>query len=156
MLRTMAQESLDVYALDLLQTGWDMDVTQLAQTNMTSSARLIQSDRVSLVPMVLNANFNLTVLAKPGYINFGLPALDSTPIWVGDHAVTADELVLFPSGEQGTSVSRAGCSAMAIHLQQSQLEEILKVVFHRTLGDMLSHTGANPLLARDQVALFRS
>ena len=153
MLRTMAQESLDFYALDALQVGWEIDVTQLAQTTGTSSARLIQSDRVSLVAMRLNASFDQAVVAKPGYVNFGVPAPDSTPIWVGEHVVTADKLVLFPSGEQATSVSRDGFHATAIHLQQSQLEDLLQVVFHRTLGDLLAHTGANQLLASDRESL---
>lgn len=155
MLRTISQESPDFYALDALQAGWKFDVTQMTPSPKPSSARLIQSDRVSLVPMALNAGFNQTIVAKPGYINFGLPAVGSTPIWVGDQAITADTLVLFPTGEQGTSVSSAGFKATAIHLQQSQLDELLQVVFHRTMDDLLARTGANKLLASDQGALRR-
>lgn len=149
----MAQESFDFYDLEALQIGWEFDVTQLAQATRPSSARMIQSDRVGLVPMALNASLDQTITAKPGYMNFGLPAVDSTPIWVGDQAVTADKLVLFPSAEQGTSASISGFNATAIHLKQSQLEDLLQAVFHRTLGDLLAHTGANRLFNSDQGAL---
>jgi AraC family ethanolamine operon transcriptional activator len=150
MLRTMAQESFDFYSLSALQIGWEFDATQLAHANEPSSARVIEGDRVSLVPMALNANFSQTLVSKPGYLNFGLPAVNSSPIWVGKQVVNADNLILFPNGEEGTSESVAGFNAIAIHLQQSHLEDLLQVVFHRTIDDLLAHTGANRLLACDQ------
>jgi hypothetical protein len=53
MLQTMAQESFGFYSLDALQVGWEFDITQLSQARGPSSARVIQGDRVSLVPMAL-------------------------------------------------------------------------------------------------------
>jgi len=153
MLRTHTQESLDFYALSALQIGWEFDVTQLARADQASSATLIQSERVSLVPMALNASFDQTVVAKPGYVNFGLAAVNSAPAWVGRQPVTADKLVLFPDGELVTSASRAGFNVTAIHLQQAQLEDLSQSLFHRTLGDLFARTGANQLRARDQVNL---
>jgi AraC-like DNA-binding protein len=153
MLRTETQESLDFYALSALQIGWEFDVTQLTRADQASSATLIQSKWVSLVPMKLNASFDQTLVARPGYVNFGIPAVSSTPIWVGGQPVAADKLVLFPTAEQGSSASTTGFSATAIHLQQSQLERLLQVLFHRTLDDLLAHTGATPMHGRDQAVL---
>jgi AraC-like DNA-binding protein len=146
----MAQESFDFYSLDALQVGWEFDTTQLSQARGRSSARMIQGERVCLVPMSLNASFSQTLVTKPGYLNFGLPAVNSSPLWVGKQAVDKNNLMLFPSTEQGTSASIADFTATAIHLQQSHLEDILQIVFHRTMGDLLAHTGVNRPLPRDQ------
>ena len=153
MLLTQTQESLDFYALSALQIGWEFNVTQLARATQASSTTLIQSRWVSLVPMRLNASFDQMLVGRPGYVNFGVPAANSTPIWVGGEPVPTGKLVLFPTAEQGSSASRPGFSATAIHLRQSQLEKLLQVLFHRTLGDLLAHTGATQMRARDQFVL---
>ena len=152
--RVITKDTFDFGDIAVLEAGWDLSISQLESAAQASSFRLIEANRVSLSSMFYRVSVVQRASAKSGYVNFGLPATNSTPIWVGDQPITPEKLVLFPDESmQATSISRAGFSATAIHLEREHVEGVLDLVFHRTLAEMYRYTGANHLQPDDQAVL---
>lgn len=124
-----------------MQYGWDFNVSQLGPSKGVSTCTLYQTANAGCHRFRYGAVFDQSLVAKEGFVSFGLLDIDNPVTWVYDQILPNEALVVFPRDDYFRGGSPVGFRGSGLHFREAYLEQLVNLVYRRSLAEVLPPTG---------------
>ncbi len=136
-----------------MHCGLQRKMSQLGHTKQVSRARRYQTPNISYVQFRYGVAYDQHLRSIKGFLNIGLPELDSPDTWTYLQFAPNDSLFVFPKEEELKASLPAGFGGNSLHFKEDFMVDLARNVYRRPLYSLIPTAGMYRPTVEKQVAL---